>query len=208
MDARLEGADLYIEALRRLTIRAVSAAEALAEAPPAMQLVHLQCASEMVRRNAITDRHLREPIRSHPSPSQARRQIIRGVTDRIHRARLRPERVEALERETLERLEGPDLQEDLDSGRPIPEIVAELCADFALDPALHKRRTPTDIARLCARASAGPDPAREPTGQRLTPPYRPERGQHAALSDPLQPAFPAPDHARHPSPRLGAPDTS
>ena len=72
---------------------------------------------------------------------------------------------EALTAELHERLDGPDLDSDITS-RPVADIVAELCRDLGIAPPAGphpwKRRTPADIAALCARAAA-PSPAQTKT---------------------------------------------
>ena len=80
---------------------------------------------------------------------------------------------EALTAELHERLDGPDLDSDITS-RPIADIVAELCRDLGIAPPAGphpwKRRTPADIAALCARAAAPSRPARTETQAHDAPP--------------------------------------
>jgi hypothetical protein len=86
----------------------------------------------------------------------ARQTLIRGIEDNIHRHAL-PHEAASLHREMLDRLDAPDLDEDL-ATRPVTEILAEICRDLGLeatpvsDP--WQRRTPVDIATLRARAAA------------------------------------------------------
>ena len=84
-----------------------------------------------------------------------RRQIIRAVEDSIQRWADAGEQG-ALEAELLERLDGPDLDDDLDH-RPIADIIADICRDLGLAAPAGtqpwKRRTPGDIAMLCERAA-------------------------------------------------------
>ena len=84
-----------------------------------------------------------------------RRQIIRAVEDSIQRRADAGEQ-EALEAELLERLDGPDLDDDIDH-RPIADIIADICRDLGLAAPAGtqpwKRRTPGDIAMLCERAA-------------------------------------------------------
>ena len=79
---------------------------------------------------------------------------------------------EALTAELHERLDGPDLDSDITS-RPVADIVAELCRDLGIAPPAGPhpwlRRTPADIAALCARAAA-PSPARTETQAHDAPP--------------------------------------
>ena len=87
----------------------------------------------------------------------ARKQIIREVEDRIAR-RAEPGDRDGLEVELAERMETLDYDEDI-SGRPIDEVIAEICRDLGIEPAFNgpewKRRTPEDIRRLCKLAAAG-----------------------------------------------------
>ena len=92
----------------------------------------------------------------------ARRAIIRAVEDTIQREAPRAD-APALRLELLDRIDTPEFAEDL-ATRPREQLIAELCRDMALadmpgrPPAL--RRTPDDIAILCAQAAA-------PTGSGL-----------------------------------------
>ncbi len=93
----------------------------------------------------------------------ARKRIIREVEDVIQRSASGP-RSERLYRELRERLELPDLEEELEH-RQVAEIVTDLCRDLGIAHAegTHpwKRRTPADIVALCARAAR---PARRSSG--------------------------------------------
>jgi hypothetical protein len=121
-----------------------------------------------IRRNIALARHIAEPApvagpaRHHTA---ARQRIIRAVEDSIQR-HATGDAAETLHAEFLERLDGPDLDDALDD-RPVAEIIAEICHDLGLDslPGAHpwKRRTPADIALLCARA-ARPHLAATPNG--------------------------------------------
>ena len=57
------------------------------------------------------------------------------------------------------RLDRPGLERDLAS-RPVADIIADLCRDLGVEPKpvifRWKRRTPDDIAALCARAAQWP----------------------------------------------------
>ena len=85
----------------------------------------------------------------------ARKQIIRAVEDTIQR-RTKGAEAEDLHAELRERLDAPDLDDDLDQ-RPVADIIKDICRDFGIEhfPGTHpwKRRTPQDVRDLCARAA-------------------------------------------------------
>jgi hypothetical protein len=89
----------------------------------------------------------------------ARRRIIRAVEDAIQRDAPDDE-ADSLHAEFLERLDAPDIEDDI-ADRPVAEIIADICHDLGLAPfpalRLWKRRTPADIALLCARAAGRGD---------------------------------------------------
>jgi hypothetical protein len=131
-----------------------------AAAQAALAVAHDRIA-RAIRRTITLARHLDDPVT--PSAAQhrasSRRRIIRAVEDTIDREPRRPDK-DHLRAELAERLEGPDLDADI-LHRPIPEIIAEICRDLALGvmPGQHlHRRTPSDIAALCARAARPPAP--------------------------------------------------
>ena len=111
----------------------------------------------------------------------ARKRILRDVEDAIQRTTASPAAspaasppsAEALHAELLDRLDGPDLDADI-THWPLPQIIADICRDLGLASALGaprpwKRRTPQDIAQLCARAATDP-PAPRPEQLRHPPP--------------------------------------
>ena len=118
-----------------------------------------------LRRTIALARKLSDPAR--PAPSEraaaqaaerrlaARKQIIREVEDTIQR-RSNGAEAEALHSEFYERLDDPELDDDLDQ-RPVAEIIKDICRDFGIEhfPGTHpwKRRTPQDVRDLCARAA-------------------------------------------------------
>jgi hypothetical protein len=117
--------------------------------------------SRTVRRTIMLAHKLAQPVAASAQPGRnreaARKQIIRQVEDAIQRDAPR-DRVDSLHAEFLERLDSPDLEDDIDQ-RPIDEIIADIRRDLGIAamPGTHpwKRRTPEDVALLCARA-AGP----------------------------------------------------
>ena len=128
----------------------------------------------------------------------ARKRILRAVEDTIARtADEGPDTPEALRAELRDRLDAPDLEDDI-ATRPIADIIQEICRDLGL--AAHpgtqpyQRRTPADVARLCATAAApsaasphaAPGPAQPPTPQ---PPARRQTGlTHPGTTLPPDPA--------------------
>ena len=138
--------------------------------PPATALITLTTAfdriARAVRRCVALARKLDEPVRATPDPAHrrtaARREVIRAVEDTIHRTAHEGDRAETLHAELRDRLDDPDLEDDL-AHRPIADIIAEIRRDLGLasPPGDHpwRRRTPADIRDLNARAAA---PSRAP----------------------------------------------
>jgi len=132
-----------------------------------------------VRRSIVLHRHLDLPAPAalaERKRTTARRQIIRAVEDAIaDDARAKPE-TDRLRAELHERLDSPDLDDEIDD-RPIPEIIADICRDLGIGlrgGQQSKRRTPADIADLCARAANRPRPD----------PFRPDPARPTATSPP------------------------
>jgi hypothetical protein len=85
----------------------------------------------------------------------ARKRIIRTVEDAIQ-CHADPSDAETLHEELLDRLDTLDLDDEIDD-RPVADIIADITRDLGLAhiPGTHpwKRRTPTDLAELHARAA-------------------------------------------------------
>ncbi|MDP9095772.1 MAG: hypothetical protein M3N26_04310 [Pseudomonadota bacterium] len=113
-----------------------------------------------VRRTIILSRHItNDPRTAIPLPTQradARRRIIREVEDTIG-DKADPADADALRVELLERIDQPEFDTDLAHRSPT-DLIRELCRDLGLfnRPYLpsYLRRTPDDIAILCAQAAA------------------------------------------------------
>ena len=131
--------------------------EATADVAPAVDLTaRFERACRCVRRSILLARSLDLPARVRAGRRvAARRQVIRAVEDRIDDAEEGAE-ADRLHEELLERLERPELDEDL-ADRPVEEVIREICRDLGLEEiaGFHpwRRRTPEDISVLCARAA-------------------------------------------------------
>ena len=184
-------------------------------APASEALISLALAfdriARSVRRGILLARSLARPVQPAPDPAlvsaqaraAARRQVIRAVEDAIQRPdRGASDGPETLHAELHERLDGPDLDDDI-STRPAADIIAEICRDLGLAalPGTRpwKRRTPGDIRQLCAEAAA-PSGARQPgAAQPGTSPQAPRRGVAQPTPGP-QPGRPAAISPAQPGP--------
>ena len=130
-----------------------------------------------VRRCIALYRKLAEPIRTVDRIA-ARKRIIRAVEDAIQREADSPE-AESLREELLDRLDTPDLDDDIDN-RPVADIITEICRDLGIDilPGAHpwKRRTPTRRTYRRTRR-----PGRAAGSRHGAPRIRPP-ARHAALT--------------------------
>ena len=168
-----------------------------------------------VRRCIALAQSLDEPAHT-PAPDRtaARTRILRAVEDTLGRQDYDDsyrvcDPTEALHAELLDRMDAPDLDRDIES-RPIDDIIKDILRDLGLAalPGTRpwKRRTPADIAELCARAAAPSRPAgitREP-GPGPQPPS-PGAAQQSPDPEPDQrepgePANPAANPREQPGP--------
>jgi len=123
-----------------------------------------------IRRTIALARHIAEPPATRTAipvlhQAIARRRILREVEDVIQRTATGAQ-AESLHAEALDRLDGPDLVDEI-AHLPIATIVADICRDLGIAASAYttpgaarpwKRRTPHDIALLCARAAKPPGP--------------------------------------------------
>jgi hypothetical protein len=111
-----------------------------------------------MRRTIMLAEKLAQPTKATSSQHRiaARKRIIRDVEDAIHN-NAPPGEEEKLHAEFLERLDSPDLEDEI-ANRTVPDIVQDICRDLGVaglyDEHPWKRRVPHDIATLCARAAA------------------------------------------------------
>jgi hypothetical protein len=114
--------------------------------------------AQTVRRTIMLHDKLGQPGKPRRNRVMARRKIIRDVEDAIER-NAPPDEQETLHNEFVERLDRPDLAEEL-ADRPIGDIVTDIIRDLGVadldggHPG--KRRIPHDIAILNARAEMLP----------------------------------------------------
>ena len=209
-------------------------------APPPNALATLAHAFDQtargVRRSIALARILAQPARPTTDPTQtrtaARKRILRAVEDTIHRAHNQGDAAERLNAELRERLDAPDLDDDIRS-RPIAEIINDISRDLGLLslPGDHAwpRRTPADLAQLHARAAAPtrapqpgptPDPIHRPAHQTQTPQPNDPATKPTAQPTPINPGPIHPNSAlsnpaasvatlpRHPTPPRWRPPPS
>ena len=120
-----------------------------------------------------------------------RTQILREVEDTIERTA--PTRLASLRAELLERLDDPDLDDDI-ARRPVAELIAELIRDLGLASRCGGqptgRRTPADIAHLQALAAASPGQAVARDAANPTPKTDAKPRPSAKPPTPPEPASP------------------
>ena len=146
-----------------------SIAQELKAASPTLSIADRATAFDRValavRRTVILSRHIAEaaasaraaPVHADTRRAMQRKQVIRTVEETIGR-KADPAEAGTLRRELLERVDTLDFETDLEHRQPA-ELIRDLCRDLGLadipgQPTL--RRTPDDIARLCAQAAALP----------------------------------------------------
>lgn len=157
--------------------------------PAPAQPAALERAGRGLRRAVLLKRHLLEANPTSPAQrrTSARKRILRQVEDTIHRE-VKGERAERLRAELLDRLDSPDLEDEIDD-RPVEHVITDILRDLGIagQPGVRppwKRRTPDHIAILHARAA------------------RPPGASASAIPDPISPDPIPPD----PEPTDPAPD--
>ena len=125
--------------------------------PPPTAAIAYERVTRSIRLSALLSRKFDEPVRTTDRVA-ARKRIIRVVEDTIQRHDDVHE-AQHLQTELHERLDTPDLEDEL-GDRPVEDIIADIIRDLGLasSPASHpwKRRTPAELAKLCARAAQPP----------------------------------------------------
>lgn len=125
-------------------------------------------AARVVRRTVLLAERLDQVGRSPGlRRTAARKRVIRAVEDAIGRQAADDAKAEGLHREFQERLDAPELDEAL-AAQAVPEIMHDLGLDTVPGAPPAMRRTPQDVAALCAWAAAPPG-----TPAAALPPLRP-----------------------------------
>ena len=118
--------------------------------------------ARVIRRTIALARQLEEPPKrpttkdATPDRIAARKRILRRVEDIIHR-NAKPADAAPLRAELRERLDAPDLEDDIDA-RPVADIIEDILHDLHLSHSAEswRRRTPADIETLRTQAAAIP----------------------------------------------------
>lgn len=178
MQAATKEARLYQAALDKLIELGIDLATRIHEAAtgPEPTLTLDQASTALDRTARTVRRTVLLARRLHDLPAldriTARRHVIRGVEDAIHRATTQtPDRRDSLSTELQERLDRPEFEADLN--RPIPDLIEELARDLGVNAQgrtyVFPRRTPIDIETLLAKArgTSPPDVTRPGAMQRL-----------------------------------------
>jgi hypothetical protein len=114
--------------------------------------------SRSARYSVMLSEKLMQPVKAPAaghSRVAVRKQIIRAVEDSIE-GDAQEEAVERLRAEFLERLDSAELEDEIE-GRPAEDIIDDIRRDLGIAERAGgrrwKRRTPVDVALLCARAA-------------------------------------------------------
>ncbi len=178
------GADLARTLHRQATTQSAAPEQAGQPAPAPIAAPDPSIAfdriARTIRRTIALARTLTDPAQPRPAQGThqrrlaARKQIIRAVEDTVQR-RTKDTEAEALHAEFYERLDDPDLDDDIDT-LPVADLIKAICRDLGIEhhPGTHpwKRRTPQDVRALCVRA-AQPTPAQPRTTYPSTTQLRP-----------------------------------
>ena len=231
-DQQTEDAQFYRRILHRLIDVGANLADEIpthtADTPLKQTAMAYDRIARGVRHCIAQARKVVQPLPMRQTRIAARQQIIRAVEDTIQRC-TEDEKAEALHEELAERLDTPELEEDLDN-IPVAELIEQIVRDLGLASGPYanpwKRRTPADLADLRARAAAPtqrcaeddrplPGPGR--SSQRFQLPVfgqlewlrRESPGLHKLTPTPPQPpAHPWPSVTRSPPPGSPPPQTT
>jgi hypothetical protein len=123
-----------------------------------------------VRRTILLCQHLDTPPKPQVTRTIARKKIIRYVEDEIARITDAPETAEPLREALRERLDEPDLDDDI-ANRPIREVIEEICRDLGISDDcglnLWQPRGATELAALRDLATRPTPPPTPPTPRPL-----------------------------------------
>ncbi|HEY0205118.1 MAG TPA: hypothetical protein VGC15_13330 [Acetobacteraceae bacterium] len=167
-----------------------------------------------VRRCVALAQTLDHPKQPARIPAQhrtaARKRILRAVEDAIQRPPDAPDLddPDTLHAELLDRMDAPDLDDDIAS-RPVEDIIRDILRDLGIAALMGtrpwKRRTPAHIAELCTRAAApsrasqsSPGPQDNHPGpiRQAPDPQSDQRGPASQAGPPaVSPAQPGPTEA-------------
>ena len=162
--------------LHQQTLRQAEAANAALPPPPATTPFPDPAASfdriaRTIRRTILLAQRLDQKLDQPPARTNrtaARKRILREVEDVIQR-NAKPAERPSLNAELLDRLDAPDLEDDIDI-RPLDDIIDDIVHDLRVTGAYArnwKRRTPAEVETLRIRAAGIPQtwshPAHPPT---------------------------------------------
>ena len=156
--------DTYAQALDELITMGMDMARAIhidsmnASTPLPEQVTAFERVSRTVRRTILLARRLNELPSLATRRTHARARLIREVEDAIEAEHGDTERADHLRAELTERIDTPDLDEELDL-LPLQTIIADIRNDLGLptpSTVTHRRRTPAEAQSLRRRAAASP----------------------------------------------------
>ena len=157
--------DMGMALARAVQARALAQIEAPGEAGAAAAAdgaAAFDRVARCVRRSILLARAVTEPAGPRAADEDAakrrvtRKEIFRRVDDAIMRE-APDEQAESLRAELLERLDAPDLDDEIRC-RPIDSVIRNICADLHLveeyEKRIWRRRTPADLSAIAAVAAS------------------------------------------------------